>query len=141
MDILAEKFKPKDSYINKLILEFFAILLESFKIFYYRRVMSEENGFLLGWPPFTEFKREMQDLLSEQTKPLEKDLVTVKGALLGHIEKTDKRLTKIEQNLTNHVVKTDKRLTGIEQNLTNHVTKTDKKVDVLSKDIKAILKK
>ena len=102
--------------------------------------MSEENGFLSGWPPFTEFKMEMQDLLSEQTKPLERDLVTIKGALLGHIEKTDKRFTGIEQSLTNH----DKRLMGIEQNLTNHVTKTDKKVDALSQDIKgikAILKK
>ena len=76
-----------------------------------------KNGYLPGWPPFSEFKREMADIVSylfdEKINPIKNDTRTMKDSLLG---------------LNN-------RITGIEKQLTNHVTDTDKKIDSMRSEV------
>ena len=87
--------------------------------------MSEEkrNGFLPGWPPFTEFKREMQgllmDTLEEHNKPIKQDIGVLKESMLN--------LTEGQKNIQNH--------------LNNHVTDTDKKIDQVNVKLDKLLEK
>ena len=87
--------------------------------------MSEEkrNGFLPGWPPFIEFKREMQglliDTLEEHNRPIKQDIKILKESMIN--------LAEGQKNIQSH--------------LNNHVTDTDKKIDQMNIKLDKLLGK
>ena len=93
----------------------------------------KQNGLMPGWPPFTEFKKEMLELLNyalnEVQKPMQLDIRTVKDSLFNHISKTD-----------THIAKTETNFKTLKKYLLNHVTDTDKKIDSLKKDVSEVKK-
>ena len=97
----------------------------------------KENGLFPGWPPFVEFKRDIQKLLSEQNKSLEKDLKTFRESFLSHVAETKKRTSGLDRRISG----LEKGQKTIQKLLSNHITDTDKKIDGLSKDIKKLLSK
>lgn len=113
----------------------------------------EKNGLLPGWPPFIEFKREMQGLLvetiEEHNRPIKADLKTMKETLSSHIEstkeqfkKTDERFYSLEQgqkNLEQGQKNLDNRLGKVEIALTNHITATNKKISDIGEKIGKLL--
>ena len=86
--------------------------------------MSKEkrNGFMPGWPPFTEFKKEMQgllvDTLEEHNRPIKQDIRTLKESMLGLAEGQK----------------------SIQKQLNNHVTDTDEKIDQVNIKLDKLLK-
>ena len=104
---------------------FFVFPFDIFKIRISIDFMSKEerNRFLLGWPPFTEFKREMQgllvDTLEEHNRPIKQDIRTLKESMIS--------LTEGQKN--------------IQKQLNNHVTDTDKKVNQINTKLDKLLKR
>ncbi len=83
---------------------------------------NKNNGFLPGWPPFEDFKRDIANLVDDKIDPLRRDLSTVKENLVSHIQKTD-----------SHIKNTEKNFADIKLTLSNHITDTNKKIEMLNK--------
>ena len=73
----------------------------------------KRNGLLPGWPPFTEFKREIQgllvDTLEEHNRPIKQDIRALKESMLNLAEGQK----NIHKQLHNHVTGTDKKIDQI----------------------------
>ena len=86
----------------------------------------KKNGYIPGWPPFEDFKKDMVNLFEEVQKPVKHGIHIMKESLL---------------KLSNRVSGVENKLSNIELQLTNHVTDTNKKIDNLSKKVDQILQK
>ena len=94
---------------------------------------NKKNGLYAGWPPFSEFKKEMSNLLSLQVNEYKKE--------------TNKKI----ENLTEGTLKIlsvlpdiNKKFSSIDKKLSNHITDTNKKIDKVTErfdDIETLIKK
>lgn len=113
--------------------------IDNLKIKAYIELMPEEkrNGFLPGWPPFIEFKREMQglliDTLEEHNRPIKQDIGVLKESILN--------LKESALNLKESVLDLTKGQKDIQNHLNNHVTDTDKKINQVNAKLDKLLEK
>ena len=125
----------------------------------------KKNGLSLGWPPFTEFKKDMLELLEIAQSPVKEKLSIVENSLLSYIEHTNKEfktvkntlsshtkeinflkthISGIEKHFTSHTKESNSlktHISGIEKHLSNHVTDTNKKITKLTTEVNQINKK
>ena len=73
-----------------------------------------KNGLFLGWPPFSEFKKNMVELLEEAQRPLKNEIDTLRDSLIDHINRTEANFKTVKAYLTNHVTDTNKQIDRIE---------------------------
>ena len=101
----------------------------------------KQNGLMPGWPPFTEFKKEMLELLNyalnETQKPIQLDMQTIKNSLIEHICKTEADFKIVKNYLSNHVTDTDKKIDSLKKD----VFEVKKEVSEINSKLDNILKK
>ena len=90
------------------------------------------NGLLPGWPPFTEFKKNMIELLDEAQKPLKSDIQTIKNSLISHINKTEANFKTLTGYLTNYVTDTDKNINTLNTKVDSLKNDTNKNIGTLN---------
>ena len=115
--------------------------------------MSKRNGFLPGWPPFHQFRKEMADMagraVEEKLKPITEDIKTLKNSLVSHIsntkvefKKTSNRFGQLDaefKKASNRFGHLDKDMKQVKKALSNHITDANKKIDRLDKTVNSKL--
>ena len=87
------------------------------------------NGLLPGWPPFTEFKRDMLELLNEAQQPIKTEIQTIKHSLINHINKTDS-LSKKTDSLSKKTDSLSKKTDFLKNKVSEINAKLDKVLEL-----------
>ncbi len=97
---------------------------------------NKKNGFLPGWPPFEDFKRDIANLVDDKIDPLRRDLSTVKESLVSHIQTSNKNFADIKLTLANHITETNKDIALLSKEIALLNKRFDDLYEVIVKDIK-----